>query len=101
MSWEIHRPTSNMNRRIFKVETKDLVKKLKAAGFNDHVALSHEPELQWVTAKKIFTSKIIRCSGGTLKKIKACIQNGPSLKEDVVISFDEAMNIIESNNHMN
>ena len=101
MSWEIHRPTSNMNRRIFKVETKDLVKKLKAAGFNDHVALSHEPELQWVTAKKIFTSKIIRCSGGTLKKIKACIQNGPSLKEDVVISFDEAMNIIERNNQMN
>ena len=101
MSWEIHRPTSNMNRRIFKVETKDLVKKLKAAGFNDHVALSHEPELQWVTAKRIFTSKIIRCSGGTLKKIKACIQNGPSLKEDVVISFDEAMNIIERNNQMN
>ena len=101
MSWQIHKPTSNMNRRIFQIETKDLIKKLKAAGFKDHVTLSHENKIQWVIAKKIFTKKTIRCSGNTLKKINACIQDGPSIKEDVVISFDEAMNIIESKNHMN
>ena len=101
MAWnKTHKPTANLNRRIFKVETKSIVKQLKEAGFSSHVPLSHT-SVPWNIAKNIFCKKEIRVCGGTLKRIKAAIESGPALKEDIVLSYEEAMDIVDNFNQVN
>ena len=49
-----YQPTANMDRRMFDIETKELVQELKKAGFSTHSQLSRVSGVPWEAAKRIY-----------------------------------------------
>ena len=90
-----YQATANMDRRMFDIETKEVVQQLKKAGFANHSQLARVHGISWATAKKLYcNSKTIRISGGAIKALKKAIETGNELRQ-MVLSFNAALEIVE------
>ncbi len=91
-----YQPTANMDRRMFDIETKELVQELKKAGFSTHSQLSRVSGVTWEAAKRIYCNKQVRLSGKSLQAIKGALETG-NPHTPVVLSFNAALQIVEGN----